>query len=362
MVLRTNLPGEKIGILDRALKKLEKITGKNINYYEYDGSKGDQFTAAHIFFRGRENEVCIFNQGLEPVFDIYSHGGRRDFSGFRLIPDYVDIWTSSIGPDIPDHWHFVPFWQQFIDGCGGAGVLPEYTSQEERKTKIFCWMRRHHSHRIDLANALYESSNIQDIEFVFPHYSVEYDVADGGDKSHLKNMIKDWENMRPYISDTPVGVEYGYNPADVPAWNERQSRYLELVCETSARYEKIKQTFFSEKTFRVFRAGQLALFWGQPYTATYMKDYGFKIHEKWINHEYDTIEDYNLRLDMLMKEIKRLNSLSMKQWHEMWKETHADRIHNQVHKLNNPNLDRYYEHAKIKHQKEKRSEVPTPKR
>ena len=361
MVLRTNLPGkDNAGLMRDALMKLHKITGRNVSYYEYDGSKGDQFTAAHIFFRGRENDVCIFNQGLEPVFDLYMHGGRRGFSGFRLIQDYVDIWTCSQGPDIPDTWHFVPFWHMFVDGAGGNATLPEYTTKEERKTKIFCWMRRHHNHRIDLVNALYESGNIQNIECVMPHFQVEYDVADGGPKTHLKNQVKDWENVRPYVSDTPIGVEYGYNPADVPAWEDRGSRYLELVCETRAAYENIKQTFFSEKTFRVFRAGQLALFWGHPYSAKYMKEYGFKLHEKWINHEYDTIEDYNLRLESLMKEVKRLNEMPMEKWHEMWIDTHADRIHNQVHKLNNPNLDRYYEHAKIKYNKEKRPEVPTP--
>ena len=86
MVLRTNLVGEgNAGILGRALMRLAKITGKKVNYYEYDGSKGDQFTAAHIFFRGRQNEVCIFNMGLEPVFEVYRHGNRRAFSGYRLI-------------------------------------------------------------------------------------------------------------------------------------------------------------------------------------------------------------------------------------------------------------------------------------
>lgn len=334
------------------LKGLAKKTGKSVSYYEYDSTAVDldNFIAAQSFFKYSQNDICIFNGGPEPVFSHYRTGGWVWTRGYRILQPYVDVWTSSIGEDIPDNWWYMPYWLKTLDKHPeGSVVLKEYTTKEDRPIKLFCWMRRQYQHRVDLADALWESGNMKNIEFVFPHQWVEAE-RELPEQYHLKNYMKNYEAAKDYIGTEPIGHALGENGArdTFGGYTERLDRMCELVSETRAN-DPYKQIFYSEKTFRIMRTGQLGLWWAYPGSVAGIKDMGFKVFEKWINHEYDTIEDYKDRLKALMDEVTRLTHLSDQEWLDIWEATHPDRIYNQTHLLNNlPNETEFMKYAQSK--------------
>lgn len=78
--------------------------------------------------------------------------------------------------------------------------------------------------------------------------------------------------------------------------------YLNLV--TESRLEDIG--FLTEKTFKPIRAGQLFLIQGPPGTIGFLRKLGFDTFDDYIDHSYDTIDDWVKRTDTIHDELKKL--------------------------------------------------------
>jgi hypothetical protein len=71
--------------------------------------------------------------------------------------------------------------------------------------------------------------------------------------------------------------------------------------------------------------------YGRPYTLKYLKEIGFKTFDPYINESYDLIEDNEIRFEMIVNEIKRLNELSIIELDKMIEDVTDILIHNQNH-------------------------------
>jgi len=104
--------------------------------------------------------------------------------------------------------------------------------------------------------------------------------------------------------------------------------YFTIVSETLFR---ANCNYITEKTFKPIAHGHPFIMYGRPYTLKYLKEIGFKTFDPYINESYDLIEDNEIRFEMIVNEIKRLNELSIIELDKMIEDVTDILIHNQNH-------------------------------
>lgn len=104
-----------------------------------------------------------------------------------------------------------------------------------------------------------------------------------------------YENNYPNFSAIPES-ELCINIEDF------RNSYLNLVLES--RLENIG--YLTEKIYKPLRAGQLFLVQGPPGSVQYLRSVGFDTFDDFIDHSYDTIENWQTRSDAVLAELNRI--------------------------------------------------------
>jgi hypothetical protein len=84
--------------------------------------------------------------------------------------------------------------------------------------------------------------------------------------------------------------------------------YISIVTETSFY---IDNDFISEKIWKPLYQFHPFIVVGRPHLLKYLKEIGFKTFDWLLDETYDTIEDDVLRMEAIIKQIKKLNELSL---------------------------------------------------
>jgi hypothetical protein len=82
--------------------------------------------------------------------------------------------------------------------------------------------------------------------------------------------------------------------------------YISIVTETSFY---IDNDFISEKIWKPLYQFHPFIVVGRPHLLKYLREIGFKTFDWLIDETYDTIEDNDLRMELIVKEIKKLNDI-----------------------------------------------------
>jgi hypothetical protein len=82
--------------------------------------------------------------------------------------------------------------------------------------------------------------------------------------------------------------------------------YISIVTETSFY---IDNDFISEKIWKPLYQFHPFIVVGRPHLLKYLREIGFKTFDWLIDETYDTIEDNDLRMELIIKEIKKLNNI-----------------------------------------------------
>ena len=98
--------------------------------------------------------------------------------------------------------------------------------------------------------------------------------------------------------------------------------YISIVTETSFY---IDNDFISEKIWKPLYQFHPFIVVGRPHLLKYLRDIGFKTFDFLIDETYDTIEDNDLRMELIIKEIKKLNDIPMYELHDIIK-SNADTL------------------------------------
>ena len=135
---------------------------------------------------------------------------------------------------------------------------------------------------------------------------------------------------------------------DYANWQKMNSSELDLVTSMSILdldvYKKslfhiiaetaTYQSSLSEKTFKVFAAGQIPIMCGPQYAIKHLRKLGFDVFDDIIDHSYDNILDWKNRIDAMHKSLDKLAELDL---NILLPQTHNRRIKNQQY-LKSKNL------------------------
>ena len=109
-----------------------------------------------------------------------------------------------------------------------------------------------------------------------------------------------------------------------------QSGLWNIVTETVFYHKKLHLT---EKIFKPIAVQRPFILVAAPGNLAYLKTYGFKTFDRWIDESYDLEEDNDKRIQMIVDEIEKLSNLS-------WDETLA--MYEEMQEVLEYNFDHFY--------------------
>jgi len=145
--------------------------------------------------------------------------------------------------------------------------------------------------------------------------------------SEAYDVIAQWGNIVNEMSDTRTDLTI--NHCNIATPSHVLNTYYQCIVETYATAGET--TFLSEKSFKPFMLMQPFVMYGDPLTVQALRDHGYNVYDKWIDHGYDLIMDPIERMESLIREISRLNSISRSDWSIMLYEMKDILIANHKH-------------------------------
>jgi hypothetical protein len=101
--------------------------------------------------------------------------------------------------------------------------------------------------------------------------------------------------------------------------------YFSLVSETSVGKEF---TFITEKTIRPIIYYHPFIVWGNPNTLLHLKKMGFETFPEFFDETYDLEENASDRMNMIVKNVKRLCEMDISEIHSLYQSVKPKLIHN----------------------------------
>ena len=78
-----------------------------------------------------------------------------------------------------------------------------------------------------------------------------------------------------------------------------------------------ESVFLSEKIYKPLACKHPFVVVGVDKTLEYLKQFGYKTFDKWIDESYDNEPDEDKRMSMIVEEVKRLTAISHEEWQAM---------------------------------------------
>jgi hypothetical protein len=122
------------------------------------------------------------------------------------------------------------------------------------------------------------------------------------------DLEKDVELVEPYIGSSYVHEMY-------------TTSYFNILTETSYNYENSiigNNIFPTEKTYRTIFGMQPFIVVTNPGFLKFLKSMGFKTFPEFFDESYDEIENPWERMNAIVKEIKKICSLSLEELHDRY--------------------------------------------
>jgi hypothetical protein len=207
-----------------------------------------------------------------------------------------------------------------------------------RPKKFLCFNRSMRSHRYYLAYMAMKQGLLDNSIFSF----VVVDNSPENIKLTVENVLQaeiSQQDADKLASLLPIELDTDHLTIDgkrsfVTDNNKKEwyaDTYFHITSESSFFAPITDEPFFSEKTFRPIINLQPFIHVGDFGSLKKLKDLGFKTFEPYIDESYDQEPDHFKRMQMIEKEIVKLNSLGIEQLHNYYYDMVDRLIYNKNH-------------------------------
>ena len=156
-----------------------------------------------------------------------------------------------------------------------------------------------------------------------------YDTSSDLSKESKKHIFENlYKNANPLILDN--NVDLALASADIISEEFSCGALWHIVTETVFYDKKLHLT---EKIFKPIVVQRPFILVGAPGNLEYLKSYGFKTFDRWIDESYDEIEDNDLRIEKIVTEVEKLCKLS---------QIELEQMHSEMHEILNYNYNHFY--------------------
>jgi UDPglucose 6-dehydrogenase len=206
---------------------------------------------------------------------------------------------------------------------------PIYKIQLKEK-KFLCFNKIPRGHRVILLGKLLPTGLVDQSFYSFEGKPEFYDLSNTSywDMYDTETRTVLHENFHRL----PLKLNITHdrpNPVDVTSEDMayHENSYFSVITETifhkqsnlSSQLAYDSYKFITEKTYRTILLKHPFIIVGWVGIIDMLKTFGYKTFSPYINEDYDTIEDDDLRMDAIVKEIERLCSMTDSQWLEWQK-------------------------------------------
>jgi len=217
-----------------------------------------------------------------------------------------------------------------------------------RPKKFLCFNRSMRSHRYYLAYMAMKYSLLDNSIFSF--------VSIPHDPNHIRRDVEDLlpgpitdEDFNNLMALLPYEIDTNHLTANekrgfVTDNNKKEwytDTYFHIISETSFHGPIDNSPFFSEKTYRPIINLQPFIMVGDFGSLRQLRKLGFKTFSPFIDESYDLEPDYATRMQMIQKEILKLNALSHKELHDLYYSMKDILIYNRDHFASFKDTDPY---------------------
>ena len=141
------------------------------------------------------------------------------------------------------------------------------------------------------------------------------------------------------IDDIDSGENEGANPCGYTYAEQHRKVYFQVVTEDVF---EAKSMFFSQSTYKPLVQLTPFIMFGSPHMMKNLHEVQGFSRDHFINHAYDSEEDNNVRLRMVVAEIKKLCKMPIKDLHDRYYQQLDHLLQNQFRIFSeSPSMDDY---------------------
>lgn len=275
--------------------------------------------------------LCNISEAIrEPTIDKI----HRTLSSLKISPSHVFMTTGSLnGVELYDHYCKKNNWNDRITILTVNSFLKvskelptiqiDYIPRIRHKN-FLCFNRVERKHRIILIAKLM-------LENILDHGFCSFYGKDFNNEwvNNLRDEIPEQyhdilvANSSIFPMHLTGNASIRNNPIEVLEEDRYlfEESYYSVVTETLffntadiLSYGIIPAIFFTEKTYKPIAMKHPFILVSMPNSLTWLKSMGFKTFSPFINESYDDEQDGDLRMQMIVDEIKRLDSFTDQEW------------------------------------------------
>lgn len=280
----------------------------------------------------------LYSNNLGQDYDVSKHG--RAAWSVRMCKLLANSEHSDIKREICRDrsmldWYYFFHGFAALDWFSDAKYVDDYTQPSRVFSSYNHIIRHQRAYRMSLTARLIDRQlhNFGDISFHGSVHDCASELEDPWtklstrEKSMIKQTLIDHATL-PIILDSAnvtgnFSAKFGHQEFDL--W---QRSLWHVVNETVFYDPKLHLT---EKIFKPIVALRPFVLAAAPGNLAYLKSYGFKTFDQWIDESYDNEHDPEVRLDMIADEITKLCAMSEKQLQQMHRDMLPVLIHNKQH-------------------------------
>ena len=198
----------------------------------------------------------------------------------------------------------------------------------EYKRLSIC-IRRFEQDRLNFMSRLVDEEVIQNFNYSFTNH-VGINCRDTISIDTIKNMLPEGLTNKDKVIDWVSNMPYKYgNDIEFPYPVELDSlivnSFVNVAFETSPRNDTC---VISEKVYKPIFLFKPFIVISQPYALKLLRDSGFLTFPDLIDESYDTILNYEDRIEAIIQEIKRIQTMDLRYIHEQMHNMHGMFLHN----------------------------------
>jgi len=301
------------GFLQEAFIKNTEIVNLHNEMKKY-GVKSAIVVVNDYLAADRYSKWCEF-MGEDKLFNIivFSHSLFEKSQEVYCILNGIHNGLFTLGENYKEHKNSAISIEQF-----------KSTKDVKRKSNLLCLNRRMRPHRIATLCVMNKHNLIENNEVSF-QFTIDKDtpyyverIFDENKQKYYEDDFHKIKDMKYRYVDYPItmdgkdGINHGYGFENAKPYLDT---YFSVVTET----EFANPTgYVSEKLWKPISFFQPFILVGSPGSLKFIKEFGFKTFDGFIDESYDDMKHHKKRFEVIEKEIIRLGKMSKDEIHDWY--------------------------------------------
>lgn len=190
--------------------------------------------------------------------------------------------------------------------------------------KLSICIRRFEKDRLDFMSRLVDDDILDDFNYSFTNH-LGIDCKDTISHDEIKKMIPEGIKNKDKLVRWIDGMPYKYGsdiafPYPLELDSLIVNSFVNVVFETSP---KDSMSVITEKTYKPFFLLKPCIILSQPHALKLLRDSGFVTFGNLIDESYDSIEDYDERVEAIIREIQKIRNMD---WYYLDNKFHMEML------------------------------------